>query len=63
MTHVPLTHRATTPGMPAAGFGVVQPVCGGVSDGDVSLGVVGSAGVLAGAGALVAESGTPLAEG
>jgi hypothetical protein len=41
ITHVPLTHRATMPGMPAAGFGAVQPLCAGVTSGDVSPAAVG----------------------
>ena len=49
MTQVPFTQRATTPGMPAAGFGVVHPPCAGVTNGDVP-GVVGIVGAPAGVG-------------
>ena len=49
MTQVPFTQRATTPGMPAAGFGVVHPPCAGVTNGDVP-GVVGNVGAPAGVG-------------
>ncbi|MGE5834374.1 MAG: hypothetical protein ACM4AI_07855 [Acidobacteriota bacterium] len=38
---MPLTHRATMPGMPAAGFGAVHPPCAGVTSGDVSPAAVG----------------------
>jgi len=41
ITHVPLTHRATMPGMPAAGFGAVHPLCAGVTSGDASPAAAG----------------------
>jgi hypothetical protein len=64
MTQVPFTQRATTPGMPAAGLGVVHPPCAGVGDDDVP-GVAGNVGAPEDVdGASGVASGTPVvAEG